>query len=238
MKKRIWIKVDALRLSHLFLGKEKESAWGSVEVGRDGFTMHSFVFTKKPNGDFSQNTTGANIRLLDVPIIHKLKHRPTPKALLEDVLCLAVADEYLVARKDELSTFIKSVERPNLPWFTPSSWPGSLRIPVDFIRLFNFKCHEDGPAYADIQIGHHLVFWYVSVYDRRDRNPFRQSKYYKDIRDKQVLRAIDRLLTRKKVRAYLEKLTLNHHAIPDEIEFIDTVPGCQPKGLPPRIRFY
>lgn len=243
--KRIWIKADSLQLTGLkatrILGsKENEKyAWGNLEIGTLGFTLHSLLITLREKGDLSQNYATCNMRFLDVPLKHRLRNggKPPRRRILEDVVALAVADEYLRRRKKELlPLFNNSGASFTFPWFTPPEWQGNLRIPVEFIRLFNFECRENGPISAHIQIGHHLVFWHVCIYDRQRRHPFKLEN--KNIRNPEILLAINRLLAKKKVRSYLERLMETSHFVGDDAEFIDKIPGCNPDGLPPRIRFY
>jgi hypothetical protein len=245
MEKSIWIKVDKLRLEGLKksqildLKDNEKYARGNLEIGSQGFISSSLLITLREEDNLSQNYAHCNMRFLDVPARHRLERngQPPRRRMLEDIIALAVADEYLRKRKNELIPLLNNRgDSFSFPWFTPPAWQGSLRIPVEFIRLFNFECAENGPVYANVQIGHHLVFWNVLAYDQRRRNPFKFEN--KNIRDQEVLLAINRLLTKKKVRGYMEKLIQTCHYISDETEFIDKIPGSSPNGLPPRIRFY
>lgn len=246
MKNRIWTKVNELRLRELkktlILGAKKNEkyAWGSLEVGSQGFVVNSFLITLSPGEkrSLSQNYVQGGMRFVDTPANHRLRNgdNPSCRQLLEYVIALAVADEYLRGRKDELLTFFDSETKiARFPWFTPN-WPASLRIPIEFIRLYNFQGPERGPIYAHIQVGHHLVFWSACVYDRRRKNPFKLESMA--IRDPKILLAINKLLAKKKVRRHLEQLIQTGHTISDDTDFIDKITGSNPDSLPPRIRFY
>lgn len=234
MDKRIYIKVDDLQLKGLKKeSPESKRAWGAFNVGKNGFKIESVLFTLGEKDQLTQNYTSAHMRLLDTPIEHKVNQKNSRQVMLSSELIeKAVYDEYLIRRKNELTAFIqksKAGEIMDFPSFQPPDWKKPLHIPVDFIELSYFYRQESGEIFSHAQIGHHLLFYDIQIWDPKGFGCQTQ-----EIKDRRILYAINDLLRKRKVKKFLESLITIDHTV----AFIDKVPGCNPKAPPPPVKFY
>jgi hypothetical protein len=229
------MKVEALCLCQMEKARGKDCAFGKLKFGKDGFEIASYLFALKGNNELSQNVSPAGARLLDTPIRHKIPFKRRHGKLLEEFLVRAIFNEYLIKRKKDIVAFIQGGEEPNFPWFTPPEWTKPLRIPVDFIRLVSFSGLQDGPVTAHVQIGHHIIFWNVELYNPRNKDPFRCK--LEEINDKRILSVFKRLLSKPENKEQIQRMS-RFGCITSGLEIIDKVPGCNQNSLPPRIRFY
>lgn len=190
---------------------------------------------------FTSNLGNADARLVDVPGLHE---KPTKEKLLREVLNKAVHDSCL-DRSEVLRPFIKNGwpgDELTFGFFKPEDWQGkSLGIPVEFIRLKNFQlAQKTGVVTADIEIGHHLIFWGVRFwYTGMEWHPLMS---FSDIRcgeeriqEKQLIRLINRMFLRSDVKEVVTSVA--NGAIDMESKFIDAVEGCDPEAVPPAIKF-
>jgi len=244
MEKRIWAKIDGLQLHHLVPGGPDRAAWASLKLG-SAFNINGIMISSKPEEEwqFTSNPGNADARLLDVPGLHE---KLTKGELLRDVLYKAVHDLCL-DRSEVLRPFIKNGwpgDELTFGFFKPKDWQGkSLMIPVDFISLQDFQLVEKtGVVTADIEVGHHLVFWHVKIYDPEQvwdplacgfsDAPFGEER----IQHEEIARLINGMLlmdgnVKKTISAVAEG------KIDMESKFIDKVEGCDPEATPPPIKF-
>jgi len=245
MKKRIWLKIDGLQLHHLASGGPDRAVWASLKLA-PAFNINGIMITSQPNEawQFTSNFGNADARIVDVPGLHE---KPTKGKLFRDVIFKSVHDLCL-DRAEVLHPFIKNGwpgDELTLGFFKPEDLQGkSLEIPVDFIRLQNFQLVEKtGVVTANIQIGHHLIFWHIKIYDSLlpwdplvcgfHDAPFGEEK----IQDKEIHRLINgMLITVPGIKKTVS--TVTEGKIDMESKFIDKVNGCDPEATPPPIRFY
>jgi hypothetical protein len=246
MQGRIWVEINGLQLHSLAPGRqdsgEDKIAWASLKLGSafniDGILITSGVLDAP---EFSIGWGNANARLMDVQALHE---KPAKGNLLYEVIAKAVHD-FCLQRAEILHPFIKKAiegERLTLGFFKPPDWQGkSLRIPVDFIRIRSFQRVNYGNIVtADIQIGHHLIFWSVKIWDSRlDWHPltgFHDAPCGEErIQEKELNRLINRIFLWSDVREVATSVAKG--TIDMESEFIDKVKGCDPEATPPPIKF-
>ncbi len=246
MERRIWLNVDGVQLCSLKKLQQQEEkkerrAWGSLKVGSSGFNFNSILFTMWEDGCLTQNWAMAGARFLDVPIKHHKKK--TPKMLLESILAKAIFEIYMQKKEKDLKAVINGEkETAEFPFSKLREWNSSLGIPVDFIRLQNFSCAcKEEKVWADIQVGHHLIFWGVPIFDSsRASDCFQYSKEIGGpIQDDRVISVINRLLSGRGLQKRALDLHDNGYWATGKEEFSDSVKGCQMDGvLPPPIKFY
>jgi hypothetical protein len=247
MKERTWIRIDGLELHHLAPAKiesrSEKSVWASLLLGPafsiNGLLIHSRL---KQTGWFSQGWGNTDTRLIDVPALHKDRKGLT---LLEDVLAKAVHD-FCLQRAEVLRPFIEkgtTGDELSFGLFKPEAWRGkSLMIPVDFIRLQNFQSYAGRKVSADIQIGHHLIFWRMNVWDKtlekdsdlvfsEDNSPCGVPRIAHDFLRQKILQMLDSAEVQKTIRA-VAKGTIDMTT-----QFLDVISGCEPEATPPAIIF-
>lgn len=207
MRRKIWLKVDELRL---FLGCYEDrmrggnQIVGALKVG-ECFTVDGIFFAKEENDRFSQNWAWANARVLDVPLCHQHGHQP--KNLLRDFLIIG-----LMEQREQIKEFVlksKIGDKLELPSFVPLTWEKPLRIPVEFIRLYHFnrpRNYETNEKLnyltVHIQIGHHIVFWESKLVlgKRKNLNYFRYGDNF--IQNKQIISIINKMLLPKNIQKH------------------------------------
>jgi len=244
MEERIWVKIDGLQLHHLVPAKRESAAWASLKLG-SAFNINGLIITKKQNGTvwFSQGFGNADARFIDVPILHE---KPTKGELLLDVLAKAIHD-FCLQRAEVLRPFIENGKPKDMLTFgsfKPEDWQGkSLMIPVDFIRLQNFQSVEkSGRVTADIQIGHHLIFWHVKISDPIQLwDPLAAVFSDAPFGEERIQHtAIHRLIKLMVIMVPDVKKTISAVAegnIDMESKFIEKVKACDLEATPPPIRF-
>lgn len=237
--KKLWIEVDGIQINSLRPysvsdDQDKEKMVSiNLKLG-NAFNIGGILITSKDREEsewFSQNwATIAGARLLDTPIRHHGKRRS--KLLLEDVIGKAL---YLFCTEGDgqvLREFIqKGGETPKFPFFKPEEWKGSLRIPVEFIKI-RFSRYINERVHADIQIGHHLIFWSIPICEEGE------IKLYGDrILDPKLTAIIEQMLTREDIKEEIVS-SCNAKQISLGVEFIEAIDGCDTTKTPSAIRFY
>jgi len=219
----------------------------SLGIG-DAFTIRDISiypgrFDGKPH--LIQTWQYAKARCLDTPIHHRLNgsKRFNEARILDNILDQGVCEFLLRENRKESFEFIETgkgafanIDRP--VFFRPSDWPIGLklRIPVDFIRVYNLAARcENGPVRASVRIGHFLVFWNIEIYNPQDGVFFpTDSIHYSKLVD-----VINNLLTANEKIADLARYLSNAGQTDyNQTEFVDSVPGCDVSGKPPTLRFY
>jgi hypothetical protein len=240
---KIWVKVEGIQIigpfSRLYPFGPKEEGdentiSASIRIGKNAFKINYInIGIRGRDGKMFQNWSGADARLLDVPLHHIGKPGPKSK-LLYEVLFRASHLFYTEDGKKKLLEFVmKNREEPTFPFFRPEEWKGlSLRIPVEFVTLRNFALLGIKEIFADIRIGHHLIFWKVKIYDG---NKIKLSD--ERILDPKLRSIIENLLKKKEVEETILSISETGE---DEItlEFTDAIENCNTKKSPPAIRFY
>jgi hypothetical protein len=239
MKKRIWINVEGIKLGPFQLvlpnnlDKEKH-IWVSAKIG-NAFNINGIRIGNgmKPDS-FVQNWSGCDARLLDVPGWHHGKYKKNP--LLHDILTKEV---YLFfngpGSKDlrELMESGKPMPETSLLWEVCQKDDGkSLRIPIEFVRLRHIRFVGQDCVTTDIQIGSHLIFWSVEIFD---------GKVFGITNDRIINPELNEIINKMLEREDVQKTV--HYVIErkfDDIsaEFIDAIPDINIDKNPPPIRFY
>jgi hypothetical protein len=243
MKRRIWLEVDGVQLCSLKLQQQKERegrcAWGSLKVGSNGFNLNNILFRMWEDGCLTQNWAMAGAKLLDVPIKHHKKK--TPKMLLENILAKTIFEIYMKKRGKDLRAVING-EKEMVEFPFSKQWNSPLRIPVDFVRLQNFACAcEEKKVWADVQVGHHLIFWGVPIFDlNRASDRFQYNKEIGGaIQDDRVISVINGLLSDRVLQERAFDLRSDRYREDEKLEFSDAITDCQMnRVLPPPIKFY
>lgn len=234
MTKRIWLKVDDVGLQS-FRYDGVNTVWASLSLG-DALNIGGLSIEHYEKDDVLLQSWGwARARLLDVPLYHDRRKK---NPLLGQVLAEAV---YLIMQRngEDIRAFLENKEEElELPRLKPESWRGlSLRIPVDFIKLSWFT---SGPltvlnpkVLAHVQIGHHLIFWSVEVFDG---NKFCLKEG--SIKDERLLEIIQGMLLNREFQRVVSAVPKTGAFNPKD-EFIEAVPDCNINSVfPPSIRFY
>jgi len=236
---KLWIEVNGIQITsvHPFSSLRKndneKQASITLKLG-DAFSIGGILITSQDReGDrwFSQNwATMADARFLDQPMLHYGKRRS--KLLLEDVIGKAL---YLFCTKGDgqiLREFIQEGgEEPKFPFFKPEEWKGSLRIPVELIKIRPIRYIEK-VIYADIHIGRHLVFWSVPIC-RMEKIGLSGDM----ILDPKLTAIIGQMLTRGDIKEEVAHI-LNRGHIDIGAIFIEAIDGYDPEKTLPAIRFY
>lgn len=223
VKNRIWICVDGIEIHNLRAGQEPAVARGTLAVGSKGFLMHNVRFGLEDNDRIVQNHAIASLRLLDVPAWH-LKR--IPKILLETVIAKA-AFELLTANKEKLKSFLATGQPTDIfSYREPSDWKGNLHIPVEFIRIYSFG-YDGGRQIirANVQVGHHLVFWHVPVFNPQAEIP--AGCVTNDIKDKRIIKTINETLSRSEIQKHLAFLSAQK-AFDERTEYLKGIPSVNP----------
>ncbi|MBU0546911.1 hypothetical protein KKA72_02205 [Patescibacteria group bacterium] len=237
--KKTWIKIEGIQIHSLrkiypFKSEKKDNEnriSASVRIG-DAFDINGVnIGIKKNDNQFFQNWSEADARLLDVPALHrKLKKG---NSLLHDVLARAIFLFCTGEGNESIRKFIiENAEQPALPFFKPEEWKGlSLRIPVEFIKSRHFFYLWTNKVFVDIQIGHHLIFWNVRIYDGKKINLSNDR-----ILDPTLRNIIENILKKKEVKGtILDVLKKERDDITNK--FIDVTKACDIEKIP-LIRFY
>ena len=170
---------------------------------------------------------------LDIPALHH------GKQLLDDILkgevCLFFKGE---GKKDLLELMETGKPILNTPFLWNMCQKGndgkSLRIPVEFIELRNFRYTHYNRVVADITVGPHLIFWRVEIFNKGTMGVSTQR-----IMDQKLVESINAMLAENK--SILETINFVLNTKTDDIEstFIDAVPGIDiTKKIPTPVRFY
>lgn len=238
MKKR-WIKIEGIKLDPFRLvqpndlDKEKHISV-SARIG-DAFVINGVrIGNGTQPGSFVQNWSGCDARLLDVPGLHHGKHKKYP--VLHDILAKEV---YLFfngpGNKDlrELMETGKSMPETSLLWEECQKDDGkSLRIPVEFIKLRDIRFFNRDFVTAHVQIGSHLIFWNVRIFDGKN------IKVSNDrIIDAELNEVIAKMLRRRNVRRAINQV-IETKTSDISAEFIDAIPDMDIDKNPTPIRFY
>lgn len=247
MKERVWVKINGLQLHHLVPAKNgsrpEKTVWASLKLGSELNINGVLINSRAGKKDwFSQGWGNADTRLIDVPALHNAGEKYT---LLMEALAKAVHD-FCLRRAEVLRPFIENGatgDELTLGFFKPEAWQGkSLMIPVDFIRLQNFQPAgkgKTGIVAADIQIGHHLIFWGVAIwttFSDKDlifgdlNTPFGEARIESRF-NWLILSMLQLPEVQKTITAVAEK------GADLESKFIDKVKGCDPEATPPPISF-
>jgi hypothetical protein len=240
VKKRIWIKVEGIKLgpfqlvqpSHL--DKEKHISV-SVRIG-DAFNINGVrIENGIKSNSFLQNWSGCDVRFLDIPGLHHGKHKKYP--LLHDIFA---KETYLFFNGKggeslrELMETEKRMPNTSILWSVCQTEDGkSLRIPVEFIKLRNFNCLARDCMVADIFIGSHLVFWQVQIFDGKKIGISNDR-----IIDREISGIINKMLTERKAIQETINFVRKNKTVDIASEFIDAIPGINLKKDPTPIRFY
>ncbi|TSA45206.1 hypothetical protein D4R51_02295 [bacterium] len=229
--KRLWLKIPGFLINgiHPFDSKDGKSISIDMLLGK-ALDVRGVVITKCPDG-MTQNWAMANTRFFDVPILHKKTRKRNP--LLHDVLAIILVIECWTKLAE---LFLNGLDGKELEYVRPWMWlKQSLRIPVDFIQLQNFRSAFEGrEVYADFRVGHHFIVWQVLVYSG--------SKFVFDPVDKKVvsdeLRALaERLMKRRTLRQTILSVS-KRDSMEMGKKFTLFLKHCDPEGIPPAIRFY
>ncbi len=243
MNKRIWLKVDEIEFHlwehfvELHRDPKELSVWVSVRLGQ-AFDVRSLLLNKRL-GCLSQGWGNiSNMRFLDCPALHK-QQRGRKSQSLDNIIAQVVYDTCLVERKSELSAFItKKRPEPQISSFKPGAWKGlSLRIPVDFVEIFNIEGAHSGSVYANIRVGHHLIFWRVKIFENQVFcSDFKEA----GIRDDGVRNVIRKMLKNSKLRKIVKYLhNIGGYGIDRDFKFLYVLSkGYNPDSPPPPVRFY
>jgi len=246
-------------------GKE---VWASLKLS-SAFNINGILIESKSGEKdwFGQGWGNADVRLIDVPVLHNTGEKYT---LLMDVLAKAVHD-FCLQRAELLRPFIENGttnDELTLGFFKPEDWQGkSLMIPVDFIRLQNFQLRQgkriitigpdkkkvghlvwqrwnDKVVTADIEVGHHLVFFGVKIHNDYQGLKFERLSidWLSDaplgeerIQDKTVNALIKGMFANKEILETISAVAKG--TIDMESKFVDKVKGCDSEGIPPPIKF-
>ena len=235
--KRIVLSVPTIQLKNFMqrklpAGKTQQSAWIDLSLGclsMNGISIeiddHLFPGESWPH--VSHNDAMADMRLIDVPILHHGKR--SPKKFLYEYLAIGMNEFINGTHYEEVKKFLNgevdhlSDSEP----FKPEVWKGkSLRIRMDFISVYGIS-GRDGIVRAHIKLGHHIVLWDVQVYPTLKTDNV--------IFDERVIKEIKKILARKRTREALRYCALNK-SFNYEDKFTSRMPGCK-KKIPP-VRFY
>ena len=241
MEERIWVKIDGLQLHHLASGGPDRAVWASLKL-KPAFNINGILIASCPNEawQFTSNFGNADARLIDVPGLHE---KPTKGELLRDVLYKAVHDACL-DRAEVLRPFIKNGwpgDELTFGFFKPEDWQGkSLMIPVDFIRLQNFQSVvKTGGITADIQIGHHLIFFGLRVWTTFLATDLIFGDHNSPCGEVRIESRFSWLILSMLKLPEVQKVMTEvaNRGIDVESKFIDKVEGCDPEATPPPIKF-
>ncbi|MCK4822163.1 hypothetical protein KA005_40750, partial [bacterium] len=115
----------------------------------------------------------------------------------------------------------------------PEEWKGSLRIPVEFIKVRPSRCLDE-KVYADIQIGHHLMLWLVLICEKGEIK-----LYGNRILDPRLIAIIEQILSKEDLREEISYACNNGRTyINTGAEFIESIAGYDTEKTLPAIRFY
>ena len=248
--KRIWLKVEGFQLYNFSRSRGTDiAAWADIQMGQESFAVKNYFFRLEKDGQITQNPAMADMRFLDIPLLHH--DRKKPKMLLEDVLGKAIYDLYLAGEKSgELKALLEGkTELTEFPFFKPAEWQGkSLRIPVDFVALRGLSATRsaDGWVYADIIVGEHLIFWKQLIFDCT-KFCYGGSKMTPDssnaIYDKRIVAIINDLLNRKDLQERICYLSETRGFESGSVIFFEKTANCDERriavrALPHPVRLY
>lgn len=257
---RIWLKVSTLKN---YFGQHqkisKRATWLSLrllhhplkEILRIDDIYVEISEERKEGRGLAQNWCHATAKLLDLPVLHpRIK---SSEHLLYFILSKALMEfwrDFEAFQCYNYCSVIGPIQKEwksfTLPFFSPLEWNHkSLHIPVEFIKIGNFQKYEpQGRVYASIQIGHHLFFKQVQIFDPRGPGEFREKVCLQSraISDERLIEIINMMLTSPYFLSWQIRHTAAHafSEVFHGVSFIQAMPSCnlEPNAIPPRVRFW
>ena len=235
--RRLWLKVPGFRVYDIRRDRDHpKRVWVNIRLG-DVLAVFGVYVESEKGGYlpvrkavsprlFSQNWAMAQVRFLDVPLLHHGVGKRL--SLLEDTLALAFMECW-----GELDRVLKNgLEQTELDFVRPKAWKGmSRRIPVDCVRIWDFERPRGmvGPVSANVQFGHHFVVWHMQVFG--DGKFVLDPKHERGVLSSDLRWAADLILRQTSFREFVKGL----HAtiLPEKREFVVKTKGCDIEGIPP-----
>ncbi len=206
----------------------------------------------------TQHWSDASVKLLDKPVLHpRIKSKGTER-FLNFIICKAMVDCWrdFENRDGVFSGVVKFLETEfshvatlSLPTFYLLE-QGAAHIPCEFVRVCNIqKSKPYGPVYADVQVGHHLYFKSVNIFDpdvSRDKIFLvgAESAFFRTISDERIVKIINYILSSD---VFSSASWYIKHDTPETVlaeirglSFVQALPSASLAldAIPPRVRFW
>jgi hypothetical protein len=200
--------------------------------------MDDYVMPGEKKETISINDVMTDAKFCDYPVCHFGKDRD--RLYLNEQIFMGLNElvygihyedicSFLKRRTNEFSDLRSFSERKrndfsNLGSFCPKSWKGSIKVPVQFIRIYGVS-ERFGIIQAHIQIGHHIKMSMVKIYpefNSRER-----------ILDKRIIDIVNKMLTQEGVKKRLEQYSMKRQLNSLNYDLIDDSLACHLKEIPP-----
>lgn len=263
MEERVWLRISHLRLFnwsiHNYGGNDGPHIL--FDLGLGDFRMSGINLKPSGDGDDAYGIVGfgnSQDRIMSTPASYKLAGVQPPELLLEDALAGAIWRHFKQPQNwRPMQRFYDGGELPYEEIIAPVSWGGrSLWVPVDYVDIFNVISTDIG-LYADVRLGHHLVFSNKLI-DGRYRTPLINERIPSDdfwrrahaslVAQEQYQNALLReSFTSPRTKGLIEQALVHaqdegllkalhsDHSRRNPAHYIDAAPGVDTKSAPPLV---